>query len=186
MPCCQLQNTKGLIFHFVSHPVNEPLLPDLQQTLEMWTNTIILMSGRTKAQLLSLCPCFCDFTKRHLLLVPRLLCHEQSQWWTVSVQIHKDFQLYTTAQHQPPAAIETPCWWLSEINITGKCYYHMLNFPYNVNSILFFFRKLAKLKQWDPTWQFKTRIELNMQVEWNYYSYTSFIFRMSLFRGYCR
>ena len=68
--------------------------------------TIILMSVKTKAKLF-LCLSFCDSTKRHLFLVPRLLCREQSQWWTVSVpgQRHRDYRLCAT-QHLSPAAKE--------------------------------------------------------------------------------
>lgn len=45
---------------------------------------------------------FCDFTKRHLLLLPRLLYHEQSQWWTASAQgqIHRDSIDYTLLHSQ--------------------------------------------------------------------------------------
>ncbi len=52
-----------------------PSIPDPQLTLEMWTKD---HSGVFLPVLLWF------FSERHMLLLPRLLCHEQSQWWTVS------------------------------------------------------------------------------------------------------
>lgn len=49
------------------------------------------MSARTEAKGFIILRMVCDFTKRHSLLVPRLLCHKQSQWstsWAQGQNIH--------------------------------------------------------------------------------------------------
>lgn len=71
-------NSDGYICPLVSYPLNEPFHSRSATNTENMNKENHFDVSKDKSKAFIIIPVLCDFTKRHLLLVPRLLCHEQS------------------------------------------------------------------------------------------------------------
>lgn len=87
MPRCQRQNTEGYICPLVSHPVSEPFHPvSATNTRNVNKDNLFWCQQGRKQSFYHRAHAFVISLRGICFWVSRLLCHEQSPWWTASAQ----------------------------------------------------------------------------------------------------